>query len=140
MTLTKYKNLEFFSGSWISKKSIYLLKKKEEYQYEEFININSSKCYLNYKLAKKENYLFQNQITFNSLLAIQKDNKLIKFYNINNKYSELLKINIKIKKYNLWHKEYIYSINQNLKISISFLKNQNKYIAIIFTSYIKVSN
>lgn len=34
--------------------------------------------------------------------------------------------------------EYIYNINTNFKISISFIKQQHKYIAIVFTSDIKI--
>jgi len=131
---------DFFSGSWMSKKSIYLLTHKIESQYQEFIKINKDdqKYNLSYKSSETSSYLYHSKINFEKSTIIQKQNKIIKFYNLNYIYPNLLKIKTKLCKKNLSYKEYIYSINQNLKISISFLKNKNEYLAIVFTSYIKL--
>jgi len=142
MENNQYENFKFFDGSWMSKKSVYLLKKKLQYQYQEFIHINknSSKYEIGYKLLKNKAYIFHNYIDMDLLAAVQKYNNLMKIYNINDQQFKLSKINTKKNQKNLFYKEYIYSTNKNLQISIGFIKNQKNYLAIIFTSYIKILN
>ena len=140
MKLIQSNDLQLFNGYWMSKKSVYLIKKKLEFQYQEFIFIDlvNNKYQLKYKFLENESYFFMNQINHHLFNFVQKNVKIIKFYNVIYKYSKLLKITIKTHGKNLCYEEYIYSISENLKISIGFLKNKNIYFAVIFTSYIKL--
>lgn len=141
-----FENLE---GNWIAQKNIYFLHNKRQYQYKEFINIINNTQNINiiknllYQysifILNKEN---KNNILYNNLSIYNKNiiknlNKLIKNYDIDLLTNKLLKVKLKLDQNNLIYYEYIYTINNNLKISIGLLKKQNKYIATILTSYIK---
>nr|YP_010156051.1 hypothetical protein K4Y23_pgp013 [Cumathamnion serrulatum]QQY85355.1 hypothetical protein [Cumathamnion serrulatum] len=134
---------ENLQGSWSTKKSIYLIDNKIEHTYEERFNLeknNREKDDLNYKLKyhlrrKKDNMLFYQLSIIENLI-----NKLKISYSIKLIEKNLIKFEHRLKKKSIIYSEYIYYINKNLNISISFLKRNNKYLMIIFTSYIKTSN
>lgn len=139
--------LDQFYGNWITKKSIYLLKNKIQNNYEEALNIfkdtNTTNIYsyqLNFNVLKNNNKnIYYQLICLNN--NIQKNNsKLKQSYNINKINNKLLKIDLTTKSKNIIYSEYIYSINNNFKISIGLLKKNNKYLLTIFTSYIKTNN
>nr|YP_009397216.1 hypothetical protein [Thuretia quercifolia]ARW66402.1 hypothetical protein [Thuretia quercifolia] len=139
--------LYHFNGNWISKKNIYLLNNKIEHTYREYINIQvkektsySYKYNLSYNLQNNNDIYFYNELTLYLNNIIEKNFELIKFYNIDFITTKLIKLKKKLKKKNLIYNEYICFINQNLTVSIGFIKLYDKYLAIVFTSYIKTSN
>lgn len=133
-----------FCGNWITKKSLYLLKNKVEKKYEEILNITNNNNQNVYLIDSKMNN--NNNIDLNSYIlnfnykTITKITKTKIFYTnyvVQIISNNLFRIQHQIKKNQLIYTEYIYFVNQNLKTSFGFVKKNNKYILIIFTSYIK---
>nr|YP_009391224.1 hypothetical protein [Dipterocladia arabiensis]ARW59368.1 hypothetical protein [Dipterocladia arabiensis] len=133
-----------FCGNWTTKKSLYLFKSKIEKKYEEVLNITNSnnKTYTDYELliyiVSKNNINIDKYIlNFYKTNIVKTINKSQKNYNIQIIGQDLIKIQNNIKNKKFIYNEYIYFIHQNLKISFGFIKKNDKYLLIIFTSYIK---
>ena len=131
-----------FYGTWTTKKSLYLLENRLEKKYEEVLKIQKNPDIQHVKYDSLIYIIIKNNIR----ILNECDQKIIKitkkcdlYYNVNLLNDHIIKVecvvNKKDKTYN--YSEYIYSINQNLKISFSFLKKNKKYLLIVFTSYIK---
>nr|QCI06405.1 hypothetical protein [Dictyurus purpurascens] len=136
-----------FDGDWMSKKSVYLLNSKIERTYKQYIKVkikNGINDLYKYDITHIQQYYKSNdlygKISFYLSDIIQKNNKIIKFYKLKFIKLDLLKLQIKLQKNKLVYTEYIYYIHNNLRVSISLLKVQKKYISIAFTSYIKLFN
>ena len=133
-----------FRGDWITQKSLYLRRNKIEKRYEELFNITH---YLNnvyhesdivqYKMTAYSPKIKSYIINFHKQKIIKIVQEFKQIYNINIINKNLLQFQRKIATKKIIYNEYIYEINDNLKISIGFLKKNNKYLLIIFTSYIK---
>lgn len=130
-------------GNWATKKSIYLIKNRVERKYEEKFNIeknnklNDSFNYkLKYILIKKRDSTLAYELSFVDSFI----NKLQQSYDIKFIEKDFIKIESKLINHSINCYEYIYFINKNLNISVSFLKKNNKYLMIVFTSYIRTSS
>nr|QCI05858.1 hypothetical protein [Dasysiphonia japonica] len=138
--------LNHADGQWTTKNSLYLLKNKSEYKYEEKFEIlkNIAKD-INADLLLKNNYIKDNHDYFfyqvNDDIDIKKiKNDFKETYNIDIFDKDLIKIEKQINFKKLKYQEYIYSISDNVKVSFGLLKKQNKYLFILFKSYIKRIN
>nr|YP_009395977.1 hypothetical protein [Dasya naccarioides]ARW65163.1 hypothetical protein [Dasya naccarioides] len=139
--MNNYYYLDSFCGQWTTKKSLYLLKNKSEYKYEEnFEILKDIEKQINTKLLFKNdraNFLYQ----LDDNLHIKKfKNNFNETYNVKIFDKNLIKIEKEINYKELIYQEYIYSASENVKISFSLLKKQNQYLFILFTSYIKKIN
>ena len=138
--------IDYFSGYWITKKSVFIYKNKKKYSYEEQIKIikndsfNDTYVYkLAYNLYRQNNYYNVFNLSYNNNL-LHKNNNIIAYkYKIKKINKYLLKININLDN-NLTYYEYIHSINKNFNTSISFIKKNKNYLVTIFTSYIRICN
>lgn len=139
-------------GNWISQKNIYFLNTKKQYKYQETLSIirNDNSAQFHKSLLSRYNLydcLQQNQkhIIYSNFNIYQKyilkeKHQTILKYEIVNISNKLLRIQFKVRENNYFYSESFYSVNKNLKISIGLLKQSNKYIATILTSYIKRTN
>lgn len=122
----------------INKQNIYITKlnslKKQEY-------INRHNYYI-YEYKKSSNKKFVSQYSYkeNSIPTsgiIQKiENSIKTKYDFKSYEKKYLKVSYNKKE--VKYCEYIYTINNNLRISIIIIKKLNKYLAISFTSQIKI--
>nr|QCI05498.1 hypothetical protein [Crouania attenuata] len=136
------------TNTWISKQNIYNLNNKtiDNYQYIcEIIDLDLNAWNENY-LIKYTNY---KQYNISSIIKSKKKSsisygiikkKMMKQIHTYDFYKRVnFSLKLKILDNNLCHIEYLYSINENLYVSIAFIKENKtqKYIGIAFTSYIK---
>ncbi len=126
-------------GEWILTKNIYIINTKKVSLYKESVKI------FNEKIDKINNqYIITNNNLYNkkdNFIRVS-ENSILKDFNLYkntyiNKYINQEQLKIQVAYDNIQYEENIYSINQNLKISIGILLKKNKYKCIIFCSYIK---
>nr|QCI08565.1 hypothetical protein [Spermothamnion repens] len=137
-------------NQWIATKSIYLISTHKTYIYKERIKIEiiQAKEYQNnytaYKLLHSD--IHNSIYKFHNFQEIKLDtiskhddlsHNLYTIYSTKNKNMKIgLEKNDKIIKYN----EKIYQLNDNFIVTFSTLIKNNKYMGIMFTSYIRQSN
>lgn len=129
-------------SKWISNKTLYFIKNQKVYKYKEHIqiiesiNIDRSLIKIvNYSIKSKEVYYKSHVLQKSSKQYIKISNNINYLYNLN--FIKDNYIHYKYKEKSSAYDEYIYSINNNLKISIAILKKTKQYYAVVFTSYIK---
>jgi len=140
------KILNYLHGHWKYQQTVYNINNQN-------INCNINHFFLKTQYIKQNNNHISNNIkniiqyynnksslfisTQNTLNNIYKnyDNKKFKYDFKNNKNSNL---SIKYKKNNISFYENLHLINSNFFISQILVKKNDKYIAVIFTSYIKI--
>nr|YP_009546314.1 hypothetical protein [Gelidium gabrielsonii]AYO27662.1 hypothetical protein [Gelidium gabrielsonii] len=124
LSLNKF--IEKLQGKWYSNQTIY------------FISSKKIKNYRNTMIFKKNFFKEDNLKQYNSAHIIYE-----KLASENSAYSytilsdNCIKILSESKTYNIKYIEYIYSISQNFRISIVYIKNLQKCLAVSFNSYIK---
>lgn len=137
-------------GNWISQRTIYYLKTKKIKTFNIKNNVNSinkshiifNKNFINYDDNIFEWYI-NNKLSINLYLFSKSLNNISKIErNIHKEYKCIKENNnyLKIKCVNkdIECLEYIYYISKTFRISIGLIKKLNKYIAISFTSDIKI--
>nr|YP_009546537.1 hypothetical protein [Gelidium kathyanniae]AYO27885.1 hypothetical protein [Gelidium kathyanniae] len=119
LSLNKF--IEKLEGKWYSNQTIY------------FISNKKTKNYRNTMIFKEENLK-----QYNSPHIIYEK---LAYKNLAYSYTILsdncIKILSESKAHNIKYIEYIYSISQNFRISIVYIKNLQKCLAVSFNSYIK---
>nr|YP_010198595.1 hypothetical protein LK037_pgp094 [Gracilaria pacifica]UAD87011.1 hypothetical protein [Gracilaria pacifica] len=149
-----YENIfDKLEGKWICQQTNYFIHNQKviydqrNITFEQIHNINISEqeddILYHYKLYNKKNnqkiyYLFfkQQQSEFGELHKITNDQIMyyrFKIYTYNC-------IKIESVKESILYYEYIYLINPKFKITISVLKENQKYLAVSFITEIKISN
>lgn len=135
-----------FLGNWITQKSIFILKHNIKHISQKKIKITTSEDFndfyihkLNSTINNQNDYSNYTHLHFINNYFNKQNCSLINTYKIQRINQNLLKIYRNLKN-DLTYTEYIYFINNNFNISISFMKKNNKYLATIFTSYIKINN
>nr|YP_010196347.1 hypothetical protein LKZ37_pgp121 [Gracilaria cearensis]UAD83744.1 hypothetical protein [Gracilaria cearensis] len=150
----KYENiLNKLEGKWICQRTNYFIHHNKgsydqrEIKLKQMHNINISQeednIVYHYQLHNPQNnqktyYLFfkKEQSEFGELHKITNDQ--IKYYRF--KIYTYNCIKIESVKEKIVYYEYIYLINPKFKITISVLKENQKYLAVSFISEIKISN
>jgi len=150
MALQLYNLLNNIEGDWISQRTIYYLKTKrfKTFHMKSFIgpfnilnpirtkNLMDYNGYIikwyNNKQIRENLYIFADNL--NQIQKIEGDYNRI--YQFEFKTVHLIKIISNYEKMQCI--EYIHLVSQNFRISISLIKKLNKYIAIAFTSDIKI--
>nr|QCI09088.1 hypothetical protein [Inkyuleea mariana] len=144
--------LEQMEGDWISQKTLYYLKKKYIYNNKSNIKILKLNNFTNNIIKNSSNYniynfQYSNKKNNDLYFFSKKSNyssgniKKISSNDIQNYHFQLISSNcliIQTMEKNIKYIEYIYYINKNFRISITLLKKINQYIAIAFTSYIRI--
>nr|YP_009237742.1 hypothetical protein [Gracilariopsis lemaneiformis]YP_009294652.1 hypothetical protein Gch_053 [Gracilariopsis chorda]AJO68546.1 hypothetical protein [Gracilariopsis lemaneiformis]AML79963.1 hypothetical protein [Gracilariopsis lemaneiformis]AOM66912.1 hypothetical protein Gch_053 [Gracilariopsis chorda]UAD88827.1 hypothetical protein [Gracilariopsis chorda] len=144
--------LSKLEGNWISQKTDYFTNTKKIEYSQSYIQLKKVKNIL--KITEKNknilcNYVFYNKnnqtqgyyIFFKDSKSYYGNIKKITNNQINHYIFKIYTNNcIKIEyvKNNIIYREYIYFINDRFKITISLLKDYNKYLAISFISEIKI--
>nr|UAD87186.1 hypothetical protein [Gracilaria pacifica] len=149
-----YENiLDELEGKWICQQTNYFIHNQKviydqrNITFEQIYNTNISEqkddILYNYKLYNKKNnqkiyYLFFKQQTseFGELHKITNDQ--ITYYRFKIYTYNCIKIESVQK--NILYYAYIYLINPKFKITISVLKENQKYLAVSFITEIKISN
>lgn len=150
MTINLKSFLKNFEGKWLLQKNIYLLTNKKQTTGNDVIEVllkndftilNKINAFYSYNFDSwQPSYSYKissNNLKYNTnnVLNPYKLNVNLKFVS-----SSLLKIYCEVINKSLIYEEYLYSVNNNFKLSIGILKNlrYKKYIATIVTSYIKL--
>lgn len=123
-------NLNFFleklKGKWHSHQTIYFISSKKVKNYKNIVTLNDdyfekengNKYHVLHTIDEKfidGNFIYSYIILSNNCIKISSESKLD----------------------NIKYIEYMYFINQNLRISITYLINIQKRLAVSFNSYIK---
>nr|QCI08756.1 hypothetical protein [Sphondylothamnion multifidum] len=139
--------LTHLQGNWIVTKNVCLIQKNKTYIYKEEISINNynNENYKKYEESENTLYFSKNRIklidinytkqkiSVNNIHIISKNVDVI--YKIQYFRHNHFKVQYKINDIECY--EHVYSINNNVKLSIAILMKSKKYIATMFTSYIK---
>nr|YP_009244075.1 hypothetical protein Gele_056 [Gelidium elegans]AMK96317.1 hypothetical protein Gele_056 [Gelidium elegans] len=120
------KFFEKIQGKWYSHQTIYFVSNKKVKNYRNIITLNT-----NYFKENKLNQYNPYDIIHEEFI----DDTLFYSYTILN--SNCIKILSKSSEDNINYIEYIYSINQNFRISITYLKDLQRCLAVSFNSYIR---
>nr|YP_009565029.1 hypothetical protein [Gelidium galapagense]QBA96380.1 hypothetical protein [Gelidium galapagense] len=124
LSLNKF--IEKLEGKWYSNQTIYFMLSKK------------TKSYRNTMIFKKNFFKEDNLKQYNSPHIIYEK---LAYKNLAYSYTILndncIKILSESKAHNIKYIEYIYSISQNFRISIVYIKNLQKCLAVSFNSYIK---
>lgn len=126
-----------FLGQWMTKKNIYILKYNFRYTYEEQVKVTKNEdenLLYDYELNHRDNKFY---INYSNYFFERKKQSLTNIYNVKEINKNLLQISQKVNE-KIFFIEYIYCINENFNTSIGFIKSNKKYLATIFTSYIKI--
>lgn len=150
--MTHKQLLSNFDGHWKYQQTIYNINSKK-------INCHINNFFLQKNDIKQNNYDISNYktniiqyhnkksnifISINNTLNVENlEQNIYKNFNNKNlkyKYSQNTQKNLNIKyiKDNILYYENFYLINSNFFLSKMFIKKNNKYCAVIFTSYIKI--
>ena len=146
--------LQSFEGNWISHQTVYSLQKKDIKVNKQYIHVNNfnsiqkdNNQVISY-LYKDENtqtsknnilyqYIYKNAHNVNSGVIYKTYMNTNIIYQFKLYYGNYLKISYTAKDVN--YTEYVYSVNQNLKMSIIMIKMMYRYVAICFTSKIRIN-
>lgn len=116
---------EKIQGKWYSHQTIYFISINKVKNYRNIITLNTN-CFKGDKL---------NQ--YNPYEEFIDDNLSYSYTMLN---SKCIKISSKSMVDNIYYIEYIYSINQNFRISVTYLKDLERCLAVSFNSYIRQTN